>query len=630
MSKKYAEVVFPQTVNRSFTYAVPPDLKELARIGCRVIAPFGNRKLTGFIVGFLDHTDLTEVKFIQDVLDAQPIFTDDLLELMHWISEYYISPLGDAMKAGIPTNLLQQSKKFVEVIANQPEEAIQTIEKTAPPRQAQILRYVLKSGRISLQQLKRRIGAKSLVSSLNQLEARGLVRMDFAFTTNLVKPKLQKFVKINPDCQILPQQIDELKTRAPQQAACLEFLEKNHLEISLKELMQRLGIYSSSLKSLASKGLITIYEKEILRDYYQQTVPPEIEKLTLNSEQQQSLNAISSVLKKPQFQTFLLHGVTGSGKTQVYIDAIYQVLAQGKDAIVLVPEISLTPQTVARFRSHFKERVAVLHSAMSVGERFDSWRRLRSGAAQVAIGPRSAVFAPLKNIGLIIVDEEHEGSYKQSDLTPRYHARDVAIMRAKILNAVVVLGSATPSAESFYNAKIGKYQLLQLTHRIDHIPLPEVQILDLIKERRLSGKKSPPVFSRLLKQKIEQKLAKKEQTILLLNRRGFSSYIKCKDCGFIANCESCHITLTYHLRGRRLRCHYCGFTKKAPERCPECSGSDILFRGVGTQQVEEELKIAFPQARVVRMDLDTTARKRSHDRILNDFADGKYDILLGT
>ncbi len=631
MQKKFADVVFPVTVNKAFTYSIPPDLQEVTQIGCRTLAPFGSRKLTGFIVGFKDHTDLTEVKTIQDILDDQPIFSDELFQLAQWISEYYLCPLGDALKAAIPSAMLQKSKKMVKPTFENLELVAKELQKSAP-RQAQILRYVSKSGKISLVQLTKRLGARSLMSSIHELEKGGWIRVE-QFLTPSAKPKLEKYVRLKAEIGAdddWATKIDGSRKLTARQIRCLQFLKETGAEIAQRDLLLISGIRSSTLKSLQQRALVELFSKEVQRDYYQHasvTPPPNI---ILNEEQKQALHEIEQMTETGQFKTFLLYGVTGSGKTQVYIEAIYKTLAKDRDAIVLVPEISLTPQTVQRFRSHFKDQVAVLHSAMSPAERFDSWRRLKDGSARVAIGPRSAIFAPVKNVGLIVVDEEQEDSYKQSEPVPRYHARDVAVMRAKLNNAVVILGSATPSAESYHNARSGKYQLLELKNRIDDVPLPQVTILELQKEQRMSGKKEHPIFSRLLAQKIEEKIARNEQIILLLNRRGFSNYIKCKDCGFIENCKHCQITLTYHLRGHRLRCHYCGFTRKAPMVCPECGGADILFQGLGTQKVEAELKERFPDARVVRMDLDTTSRKWSHDRILRNFEKGKYDILLGT
>ena len=626
----FADIVFPLPVNHAFTYHIPPDLRGNAKIGSRVIAPFGSRKLTGFITGLKDESGLRETKDLQDILDLEPILSDEIIKLAKWISSYYLCSLGEALKVTLPTTLLQASKKFVEPATDRAELIADQLASKAP-RQAQILRYLSKSGKLSVDHLKRRIGAGNLFSSINQLEANGLLQV-YDQMPATAKPKCERFVRTtcNENGNNFSTETANSKSRAPKQVQCLEYLHDRGGEIPLREVLQKCQATLSSIRALEKKGYVELVNKEVQRDFYQNMrfAPPP--KIQLNEEQSTALREINLAIERDQFEAFLLFGVTGSGKTQVYIEALYKVLAKGKQAIVLVPEISLTPQTVRRFRVHFKEKVAVLHSAMSVGERYDSWRRLKQGAARVAIGPRSAIFAPLENVGLIVVDEEQESSYKQSDSPPRYHARDVAVVRAQHSNAVVVLGSATPSAESYHNTQIGKYRLLELKCRIDDVPLPAVEILDLRKEKRLSGKKGEPIFSRSLAHKIEDRLAKKEQIILLLNRRGFSSFIKCKDCGYVENCEKCQITLTYHKKGHRLRCHYCGFTEKAPEVCPECTASDILFLGHGTQRVEEGLAAKFPSARVVRMDLDTTSRKWAHDRILRDFESGKYDILLGT
>ncbi len=634
MEAPFADVVFPQTIDRAFTYRLPPELAPLAKIGSRVLAPFGKRRLTGFIVERKERTDLpeSELRDIQDVLDSQPLFSEELYRLALWISDYYLSPLGDALRAALPAILFQRSKQYVELAA-QHVSSLGWMLKNAAPRQAQIVRYLAKSGRLPVTQLMKRIGARNLMSSINELQAQGFVHLQHLLPKSKTQARLVKCVRLNPaisDTDDWNSKIDGKRKLTARQIRCLQFLKETAAEISQKDLLFISGIGLSTLKSLQKRSLVEFYEKEAPRDYYQHAEIFEPPKITLNEEQQAAFARIAAAIEQNQFTPFLLHGVTGSGKTQVYIEAIYAILEKGKDAIVLVPEISLTPQTVQRFRSHFKEKVAVLHSAMSPEERYDSWRRLKSGEARVAIGPRSAIFAPVRKLGLIVVDEEQEDSYKQAEPNPRYHGRDVAVMRAKLNNAVVILGSATPSAESYYNAKIGKYQLLELRRRVDDVPMPKVEIIELQKEQRLSGKKEMPVFSRLLVQEIEKRLAHHQQVILLLNRRGFSNFIKCKECGFIENCKNCQISLTYHLRGRRLRCHYCGYSKKAPEVCPECGGVDILFRGLGTQQVEEEIKLRFPEARAVRMDLDTTGRKWAHDRILQDFERGKYDILLGT
>ncbi|MGH7452610.1 MAG: replication restart helicase PriA, partial [bacterium] len=401
--------------------------------------------------------------------------------------------------------------------------------------------------------------------------------------------------------------------------------------------LKRSGLGGPSLQSLVKKELVQLIEREIERNPYlnfsnhhpEAPTKSEMATIILNAEQANAVQRVTEAMTQKRFEVFLLHGITGSGKTQVYIDAIRATLAQGKEAMMLVPEIALTPQAVARFQANFGNLIAVLHSHMSAGERYDAWRRVHRGEARVVVGARSAVFAPVKNLGLIVVDEEHEGSYKQADPAPRYHARDVAIVRAKKSEAVVLLGSATPSIESYNNAQHGKYTLLELPNRIDNVPLPSVRLLDMMTWRN-SAPDREGIFSRVLYEKIGEKLEKQEQIILLQNRRGFAPLIRCVNCGFVRYCDACNIPMTYHKRGNVLRCHYCNAYERAPDVCPQCKGLDIIFKGIGTQKVEQALQELFPAARVVRMDLDTTRGKLAHDRILREFGEHRYDILLGT
>ena len=368
--------------------------------------------------------------------------------------------------------------------------------------------------------------------------------------------------------------------------------------------------------------------------------------IRLNPAQEHVRNRIAAALDEQKANTFLLHGVTGSGKTQVYIEAIKHCVDAGRTAIVLVPEISLTPQIVRRFKSHFGDHVLVVHSRMSAGERYDVWRLALSGECRVVIGPRSAVFAPLQNLGLIVVDEEHEASYKQYDSTPRYHARDVAIMRGRFAGAVVVLGSATPSVESYANARSGKFELLSAPRPHRRCRHAAVHVVDMTHERKqvyTAAKEALPYeqrgkmkefkhssLSRLLQEKIADRIARKEGIILLQNRRGFAPFVECQECGHVEMCDNCHVSMTYHATKKHLRCHYCGLVRRPALLCPQCGGADMRMHGVGTQRVEEELQALFPDARIVRMDLDTTARRGAHDRILRQFGDRQADILLGT
>ena len=408
-------------------------------------------------------------------------------------------------------------------------------------------------------------------------------------------------------------------------------------ELPLQRLLVLTGATPATVRKLEDKGLITIAPQIDERDpYAKEEILPTLP-LMLNPEQKVALEKVRHSMDRPvaeQKGAFLLHGVTGSGKTEIYLQALAHALEQGKGAIVLVPEISLTPQTVERFKARFssgplRTLVAVLHSHLSAGERHDEWHKIRQGRARIVIGARSAIFAPVKPLGLIIVDEEHEHSYKQEE-SPRYHARDVAVVRGQMEGAVVVLGSATPSMESFYNAKRGKYQLIELPTRVDDQKMPVVRVVDMRAENR--KQKGLPIFSTQLKEAITQRLERKEQTILFLNRRGYSTSLQCPDCGYVAECPNCSVSLTYHRRAALLLCHICGHSAKAPLACPEpkCGNAAIRYSGLGTEKVEDTLAKLFPHARVTRMDSDTLKRKEDYRRILGDFRSGKIDILVGT
>ncbi|MFW5973605.1 MAG: replication restart helicase PriA, partial [Bacteroidota bacterium] len=411
-------------------------------------------------------------------------------------------------------------------------------------------------------------------------------------------------------------------------------LRRGQPEVRRSELTSTAEASSSTIQSLIGHGILEIVDREVFREPLDmEGTPSEPPLLTLHPAQTTALTKILESVESGTYRSFLLHGITGSGKTEVYIEALKRVLAQGKTGIVLVPEIALTPQTVRRFRSHFGSNIAVLHSRMSMGERFDSWRRLRSGEFDVVIGPRSAILAPLQNVGLIVVDEEHESSYKQFEPDPRYHARDVAVVRARMNDAVCILGSATPALETFVNARGGKYELLDMPDRVPRGgqpagPMPTVHVVDLAKERRrhrLEGS-----LSAFLLDAIADRIERKEQVILLQNRRGYSPLLQCYSCGWSPECQDCAVTLTYHKTKHQLRCHYCGRAWRLPSTCPECHEPDLQQVGAGTQRVEEELAERLPSARIRRMDLDTTTKKGAHYEILKAFGNKQIDVLLGT
>ncbi len=667
MTDLFVDLAIPGAGEKLFTYSVPNDLIHAIKRGVRVITSFGKRIVIGFVVETSAESlsvaerghSVPHIKPIRDVLDPEPILTEDLLNLTGWIAEYYIAPLGEVLKAVLVQGAARPGKRVVTLATEIPPERRREIRLS--PKQALILREISREGSLTVQQLRKNVGEKTIYAPLNELEQRGLVRITEEPPQAVLKSKTENIVKITADSRRRWEELlsdsGRFTKSALGQAAILRLLAGTvqvPSVISVNDLLRQSGGTLSALKALIRKDILTLSTREVMRsaeyDLYSAALGS-IE-ITLNDHQQAAFEKIKSAISERRFQTFLLHGITGSGKTQIYIESIREILALNRTAILLVPEISLTPQIVRRFRYHFGDKVAVLHSRMSVGERYDAWRAAWNGRCPVVIGPRSAIFAPLKNVGLIVVDEEHEPSYKQYEQTPRYHARDVAVVRASHANAVVILGSATPSLESYTNALSGKYTLLELPDRVEAAELPKVEIVDMLAERKRKLEKfrleerenttgdtnnpqvkrqfEPGILSDLLRTKIEDRLKKQEGIILFQNRRGFASYIECPDCGYVEMCENCNISLTYHMNKRQLRCHYCGFVKQPAGACPRCSSSAIRYRGFGTQRVEEELAKFFPQARLVRMDLDTTTRKGSHDMLLKKFSEGDADILLGT
>ncbi len=646
---RYAEISLPIAIDKSFTYTVPEALDAATVVGVRATVPFGRKYLTGLVVGRPAVTQLTSLKQISDILDGEPVVSGELLRLCEWIAEYYVAPLGEVLKAALPHGLSSSSKRLVRPRLQENEAAavIARLRASAPKR-AEVLSSLSGHSSMFSTELQKKTGGKSINAILNELERSGYVETEEIIPHPKGKPKLKEFVLLS---QIDPANLDALRASLPARkkkaAALLDSvraaLSDGLQEIAVTDLLKRAAATSSTFREFRS--LLPTTKKEVNRqtDFGVETQTMSI---VLNEVQRKVLQQVNEAVERHERRTFLLHGVTGSGKTQVYIEAIRHCVDAGQTAIVLVPEISLTPQTVRRFKSHFGERVAVVHSRMSPGERHDVWRHTLRGDHSIIIGPRSAVFAPLRNLGLIVVDEEHESSYKQFDGIPRYNARDVAIMRGVLTGATVVLGSATPSVESYTNATEGKYSLLQMPNRIDGARLPDITIVDMTMERKreyagLRDSLLPEQRARLkdfrqslissvLKEKILDRLEKREGIILLQNRRGFAPFVECPECGYNETCDNCNVSMTFHLTKKHLRCHYCGQTRQPHSVCPQCGGNNIRMQGAGTQRIEEDLKAMFPDARVLRMDLDSTSRKGAHDRLLRTFGAGEADILLGT
>lgn len=442
---------------------------------------------------------------------------------------------------------------------------------------------------------------------------------------NKVKEKTGRFVYLNKDIEEIENIIESGEIKSKKQISVLEFLKENE-GVYISDLQLYTDTTSAVLNTLQKKGLIEIAEEQIIRNPFKDKTVSRDTKLSLTEEQIVAFEKVKEYIDNNEYEQFLLYGVTGSGKTEVYLQLIEEALNKGKRAIVLVPEISLTPQMVDRFLARFGEQIAVLHSKLSIGERYDEWNKIKSGEANIVIGARSAIFAPVENLGIVIIDEEHDTSYK-SDMSPRYQAKDIARYICKRAKAPLILGSATPDINTFYQAKNNKIQLLELTHRANQSELPKVEIVDL-REELASGNKS--MISKALYEEIEKNLKAKLQTILFLNRRGFSTFVMCRECGFTAKCRNCNIALTYHKGDAKLKCHYCGYETKLITTCPICKSNKVKYFGAGTQKLEQEIHDLFPNASTIRMDVDTVTKKNSHEEILEKFKKENIDILIGT
>jgi primosomal protein N' (replication factor Y) len=647
--KRFADVSLPVNLDREFTYLIPPGLEHAACVGARAVVPFGRKYATGLITGLPPTTSVTGLKPIHDIIDPSPIVSEELLWLCRWIAGYYLSPLGNVLKAAMPQGFSPSSRRIVRPSPALTPEALEDLKARAP-KQAEAAAFIRTKGETSARDVQKKTGARQINALLNDLLRAGLIESEEYIPRPATKPKFVDVIRRDLlDEEALRGALGCLPARRKKARMLIEHLlapgAALQADTHVRDLLRHTGASLSQFRELVLSGVIATERVEVSRE---QDFGTEIQTLgiVLNDSQREVLAALTGAMERGEGGTFLLHGVTGSGKTQVYIEAIRHCLSQGKTAIVLVPEISLTPQMVRRFKSHFGTDVAVVHSRMSPGERHDAWRRGYRGEARIVIGPRSAVFAPLGNLGLIVVDEEHEASYKQFDSSPRYNARDVAVVRGGHARAVVVLGSATPGVESYSNAESGKYTLLRMPRRIDDVPMPTIALVDMTAERKeayaaLKESLPPdargplknflqPAISGLLREKIRERLGRKEGVILLQNRRGFAPFVECAECGYAEMCDNCNVTMTFHLAKKHLRCHYCGLVRTPHILCPTCGGADIKLRGIGTQKVEQELERMFPGARIERMDLDSTTRKGAHDRILRSFASGEADILLGT
>ncbi len=613
---KIAEVIINsqiKSVGRIYHYLAQDD----AVLGTRVLVPFGgsNKTCEGYIVGFADKSDYQgELKTIKSVLDMEPVLSEERIELARYISKTCLVSMAQAVRLLLPPALSVKTEVWVSLMRN--DDGLTDIQQKA-------VNILASTGKdIEIKKLMRAAGLKSR-SAINTLEKKGIVRV-FEKMVGGSGDKTRLFATVIIEEAMFDYALSELSAASPKAAAAFEVLSEQG-SMPVTDLMASAGCGRSSVGLLEKRGYIIIEEKQVFRR------PSEIGEMrdkpkNPTPQQKKAIDYITGKLAEKKFETMLLHGVTGSGKTEVFLHAAAECIRGGRNAIILVPEISLTPQMADRVTARFGSSVALLHSGLSMGERYDEWCRIKNGEVKLVVGARSAIFAPFDNVGLIIVDEEHDDSYK-SESAPCYSAVNVALFRGRQYNSAVILASATPSVSTYYRAETGKYKILELKDRFNNQKMPDVEIVDMCSELA-AGNKS--MLSIRLQNEIRKNLDRGQQTILFLNRRGFSTFITCRSCGYVAKCPHCEISLTYHSDNNKLVCHYCGYETDNLYTCPECESPHIRYFGTGTQKVEDELKKLFPGISVLRMDADTTSGRHAHESILKKFEKEKTDVLIGT
>lgn len=629
--EKFVDVILPLPLHSCFTYSLPEEMAEEVQIGCRIVVPFGRKKYyTGIVrnVHYLKPQEY-EVKEVTALLDAHPILLPLQFKFWEWVADYYLCTQGDVYKAALPSGLKLESETMVEY--NPDFEAMESL----PEREQKVLDLLSVEPEQCVTKLEKDTGFKNILNIIKSLLDKEAIFVKEELRRTY-KPKTETRVRLTVAAsneRRLHFFFDELQRRAPKQldllmkyielSGCLGGKQK---EVTKKELLLRASATPAVFNGLIERGVFEVYQQEIGRlnaVSMNETLPLN----SLNVHQQQAYDNIIESFKTKN--VCLLHGVTSSGKTEVYIHLIEQTIRQGKQVLYLLPEIALTTQITERLQRVFGARLGIYHSKFPDAERVEIWQKqLSEGGYDIILGVRSSIFLPFRNLGLVIVDEEHENTYKQQDPAPRYHARNAAIVLAAMYGAKTLLGTATPSIETWHNAVSDKYGLVELKERYKEIRLPEiipVDIKELHRKKRMSGP-----FSPLLLQYVREALEQKEQVILFQNRRGFAPMIECNTCGWVPKCKNCDVSLTYHKGLNQLTCHYCGYTYQVPRVCPACEGSDLRNRGFGTEKIEDDIKAIFPEASVARMDLDTTRTRTAYERIIADFEQGKTDILIGT
>ncbi len=630
---KYVSVILPLALNRVLTYAVPDELAADVIVGGRVVVPVGKKKLYTGIVSqiFDDFDDDIEIKEIISVLDLNPVVTQSQLNLWKWIADYYICSLGEVMKAALPSGLKMESETLVA--ANEDFEEIEPLKKT----ELAVMENLSTSKQTSIEELSRLVKVKNLLPTMQSLLAKGAITLNEQLKDGY-KPKMETYVTVSDrllDTDAMNKAAAELERSPKQLELLLKFLSMSSFyvkgeqkEVTKKELLAKADASPAVLQGLIKKDIFRLYDKEIGRIDNSKFANVG-DRYPLTDAQNKAYDEIISNFQ--QKDVVLLHGVTSCGKTEIYIKLIDEAIASGKQALFLLPEIALTTQLTTRLRRVFGEQLGIYHSKFSDNERVEVWQNMLSLEKEykVILGVRSSIFLPFRNLGIVIVDEEHENTYKQYDPAPRYHARNAAIVLAKMHNAKVLLGSATPSIESYYLAtQTQKYGFVELLTRYADIQLPEINVVD-VKTERLQ-KKMTGLFSQKLIDEMTRALANKEQIILFQNRRGYSPYMECRSCSYVPRCIYCDVSLTLHSKDDSLVCHYCGYTIPVPQFCPSCGNPTLSNRGFGTEKAEEEISKIFPTAKVARLDLDVAKSRKNYESIISDFERGKTDILVGT
>jgi primosomal protein N' (replication factor Y) len=614
----FADVAIPVAVHGSFTYAIPEELRDGVRLGSRVEVPLGTKRTTGFVIALTDDApEAAKIKPIRAVLDDdEPALTPEILELCRWAAEYYIAPIGEMLRVALPANMAARGKREAMLVLDEPS-------------------LVLPSDAALLGELRKRPLLLSTIFEEMKVPRSAIARLRDAGVI-AIRDRLQDAKGVRYDRFVVLDDVDDVgRGTAPayvpgsKQEEAIALLHARGGELSVRAL-EHAGIGASTLSTLSRKGLVRIERRprrHTLDAFLAGLDPAQAGEIRFSIEQQRAIDTVKESLGN--FAPFLLEGVTGSGKTEVYVELMREVVKRGEQALLMVPEISLTPVFAARLKERFGERIAILHSNLSPSERYDQWWRARRGEVDVAIGPRSALFVPFPRLGLIVVDEEGDGAYKQEE-TPRYNARDLAVVRAQSRGIPVILGSATPSLETRENAARGKYALLRMTLRVEDRPLPEVEIIDLRKERGEKEDRGFVIFSSVLRDALRETFAAGEQAIILINRRGYAPYMLCRECGHEFRCRDCSVTLTVHRREGRLICHYCGLNVPIPRRCPLCQGEVLQPIGFGTEKVDERFRREFPGISVEVLDRDSTRKKGELVRILDRFRTQETQALIGT